>query len=175
MSEPRNLRCYDYVNRPYPAVRKLFTERALDIFRRGTTSAAQRSKAVAASLHASFAGIDISVDIDVEVQGMREEEGVAGLSPVTRITLSWEAERGAALFPIMNAELSFWPLPSGETQLELEGAYRPPLGLLGSALDAAVGHRIAEAAVHRFLHDVIEQVRVDVGEDERRSPRSINA
>jgi hypothetical protein len=62
----------------------------------------------------------------------------------------------------MQAELSFWPLTSTETQLELEGAYEPPLGLVGGAIDAAVGHRLAEAVVHRFLNDVVEQLRRDI-------------
>jgi hypothetical protein len=59
----------------------------------------------------------------------------------------------------MKAELSLWPLTSSETQLEIEGAYRPPLGVVGAAADAALGHRLAEATVHRFLDDVVEQVR----------------
>jgi hypothetical protein len=57
------------------------------------------------------------------------------------------------------AELCFFPLTSTETQLEIEGAYRPPLGIVGNAIDAAVGHRVAEATVHRFLDDVVERIR----------------
>lgn len=167
MSEPRKLCCYDYVNLPFETVRKLLRERPLDIFRRATTSAAKRSKAVAASLHASFVGIDLGVDIRLKVQGMRDDEGIAGLSPVTRVTVTWEAEHGTAFFPMMSAELSFWPLSSTETQLEIQGAYRPPLGVLGNALDAAVGHRVAEAAVHRFLGDVVEQLRRETVETGR--------
>ena len=63
------------------------------------------------------------------------------------------------VFPVMNAELLFWPLSSSETQLEIEGAYRPPLGIVGNALDAAIGHRVAEATVHRLLEDLVEQLR----------------
>lgn len=64
----------------------------------------------------------------------------------------------------MTAELSLWPLTSTETQLEILGAYRPPLGIVGNALDAAVGHRLAEATVHRFLDDVVEQLRRELPE-----------
>jgi hypothetical protein len=64
----------------------------------------------------------------------------------------------------MKAVLSFWPLTSSETQMEIEGAYRPPLGAVGNVADAAVGHRVAEAAVHRFLDDVVEQIRRELPE-----------
>jgi hypothetical protein len=161
MSE-RKLRCYQYVNRPYEGVRELLRQRALDVFQRATTSAAARASAIAASLHAGVGGIDIGVDVRIHIHAVRDEPGVAGLAPVTRIALGWEATRATALFPVMNAELSFWPLTATETQLEVEGAYRPPLGVVGSAIDAAIGHRIAEATVHRFLDDVVEQIRRDL-------------
>ena len=59
----------------------------------------------------------------------------------------------------MRAQLSAWPLTSTETQLELESAYTPPLGHAGKVFDAAIGHRVAEASVHRFLEDAVEQLR----------------
>jgi hypothetical protein len=161
MSEPR-LRSYEYVNAPFDAVRKALREQPLEIFRRATRSAAARSNAVGASLHAGFTGVEVGVDVRIQVQGMREEEGIAGLSPVTKITMGWEAERVASLFPVMRAELSFWPLTSTETQLELQGTYRPPLGIVGHAFDAAIGHRIAEAAVHRFLREIVEELRSEL-------------
>jgi hypothetical protein len=64
----------------------------------------------------------------------------------------------------MAAEISAWPLSSSETQLEIEGGYRPPLGPLGTAIDAAVGHRVAEACVHRLLEDLSEQLRRELPE-----------
>ncbi len=162
MSEPRKLRCYAYVNRPYGAVREVMRLRPLEVFQRATTSAAARASALAASLHARMAGVDVGVDVRIDVKGVRDDEGVAGLSPVTRVAIGWEAAHARGLFPIMDAELSFWPLTATETQLEIEGAYRPPLGVVGNAIDAAAGHRIAEATVHRFLDDVVEQLRQDL-------------
>lgn len=162
MSEPHKLRCYQYVNRPYESVRVLLHQRPLEVFQRATTSAAARAGEVASSLHTRFAGIEVGVDVRIHVQAVRDEEGIAGMSPLTRIRLAWEAVRAAALFPVMKAQLSFWPLTSTETQLEIEGAYQPPLGLLGNAADAAVGHRLAEATVHRFLDEVVEQLRCEL-------------
>jgi hypothetical protein len=159
MSEPRKLRCYQYVNRPYEAVRELFRQRPLEVFQPATASAAERANVVEASLRAGVAGLDVGVDVRVHLHAIHDEKGVAGLSPVTRVTLAWEAKRAAALFPVMKADLSFFPLTSTETQLDLEGSYRPPLGVVGNAADAALGHRVAEAAVHRFLEDIVEQIR----------------
>jgi len=164
MSEPRKLRCYQYVNRSFPAVRELLRLRPLEVFQHATKSAAVRAKDVTSSLHTNVGGLDVGVDVSIHVHGVRDDEGVAGLSPVTRISLAWEAAHATAFFPVMTAELSLWPLTATETQLEIEGAYRPPLGIVGNAVDAAVGHRLAEATVHRFLDDVVEQLRRELPE-----------
>ncbi len=89
----------------------------------------------------------------------REEEPIAGLSPVTCVDIGWEAARAPALFPLMRARLSAWPTTSDETQLEIEGEYQPPFGALGNTLDAVLLHRVAQASVHRLLEDVIAQIR----------------
>ena len=62
----------------------------------------------------------------------------------------------------MNAELSVYPLTPTETQLDFLGRYEPPLGILGGALDAMVGHHIAQASVHRFVTDVAKYLREHV-------------
>jgi hypothetical protein len=63
------------------------------------------------------------------------------------------------LFPLMNGELSVYPLTSTETQLDFFGVYRPPFGAVGKTMNAIVGHRIAEASVHRFVGDVAGYLR----------------
>jgi hypothetical protein len=162
MSEARKICCYGYVNRSYESVRDVLHQRPLELLQQATTSAAERANSLAASLRLGVAGIEIGVGVRIDVRAVREEEGVAGMSPVTRVVLGWEAASGSSLFPIMSAQLSAWPLMASETQLELEGSYSPPLGIVGTAIDAAVGHRIAEASVHRLLDDVIEQLRRDL-------------
>jgi hypothetical protein len=162
MSQPRTLRCYEYVNRPFDKVREILRAQPLELLQRATNSAAARAGELAATLHLQGAGLDIGVDVRPYVQRVREDEGVAGLPPATRLELAWEASRAPALFPSMHLELSAWALSSSETQLELAGEYRPPLGRVGNALDAVLGHRVAEASVHRFLEDVVEQLRREI-------------
>jgi hypothetical protein len=77
----------------------------------------------------------------------------------TKLILEWQSAKAPRWFPLMQAELSLYPLTSTETQLDFSGHYQPPLGVLGTAIDAAVGHRIAEAAVHRFMSDVADYLR----------------
>ena len=62
----------------------------------------------------------------------------------------------------MSAELRVYPLSFTETQVELVGNYDPPMGALGTALDAVLGHRIAEASVHRFVRAIVERLRQDL-------------
>jgi hypothetical protein len=159
MSEPRRLRCYEYVNRPYEEVRAALHERALQVFQRATTAAAARADALVANLRIDVGVLAVGVDVRLHVRGIHDEPGQAGVSAVTRVAIGWEAARSSSLFPTMTAELSAWALSSTETQLEIEGEYRPPMGPVGNAIDAVVGHRIAEASVKRFLDDVVEQLR----------------
>jgi hypothetical protein len=63
------------------------------------------------------------------------------------------------LFPLMKAEISIYPLTATETQLDFSGFYQPPLGPLGKAVNAIIGHRIAEVSVHRFVGDVAGYLR----------------
>ena len=81
----------------------------------------------------------------------------------TFIKLRWNAARAAALFPSMEAELIVYPLSKDETQLALQGRYTPPLGTIGSALDSLIGHRVADASVHRFVTDVASLLRDELG------------
>jgi hypothetical protein len=77
------------------------------------------------------------------------------------LALRWEATGpGSGLFPVLDADLTLSPAPgpgSGSV-LELAGVYRPPLGLVGQALDRAVLHRVAVTTVRRFLAQVAAQL-----------------
>jgi len=51
-----------------------------------------------------------------------------------------------------------WEEDYGQCRLVLEGHYDPPLGVVGKAFDAVVGHRIARDTVTTML----EQLRLDI-------------
>lgn len=163
MSKSREIRSYEYVNHPYERVRSALLEDLVGTFRDATHAAADRARSVAASLRVSIGGFEVGTAVDIELGDPVEAAAEPGRFPSMRIPISWEASKRPGLFPLMQAELSVYPLTSTETQLDFAGTYDPPLGPLGDALDAVLGHRIAEASVHRFVSDVAHHLRADLG------------
>ena len=160
----REIRAFDYVNQPYEPVRDALQKNALSIFQRATKLAEDRSGDLVASLSVDLAGVKVTKDIAIQVGDIREEAAGHGeLSRVTHIPLEWEAADSPGLFPAMRAELKVYPLSFTETQVELSGSYDPPMGVLGSAVDRMLGHRLAEASVHRFVRAIVERLKVDLG------------
>ncbi|CAN5431946.1 hypothetical protein BH10ACI3_BH10ACI3_05420 [soil metagenome] len=155
------IRVYDYVNQPYEVVRQRLTDDAVGVFRNATKVAAQRANSIASELRVNIAGIEVGTDIAITVRSVETLEKTVTAPETTRIVIEWEAAKMPRLFPFMKAELNIYALTSTETQLDLAGDYQPPLGLIGSALDAAVGHRIAEASVHQFISDVAVYLRTE--------------
>lgn len=153
------IRCYDYVNHRYERVRDALKNDALDVFQSATKSAASRAQSIAAELHVDFGGVGITTNIKVSVKDIEEKLGDALSSPTTRLLLDWEALTRPGLFPIMKGELSIYPLTSSETQLDFWGIYEPPFGAVGKAMNAIIGHRIAEVCVHRFIDEVAGYLR----------------
>jgi hypothetical protein len=159
MSTGREIRSYDYVNRPYERVRDALRQNALTVFRSATKSAAARAQSIAAELHVDFGGIGVKTDINISVKSIEEKIVDATSTPTTRLLLEWEAATVPGLFPLMRGELSVYPLTSTETQLDFSGFYEPPFGAVGRTMNAIVGHRIAEVSVHRFVSDVAGYLR----------------
>ncbi len=163
MSKKHSIRCYDYVNHPYAKVRAELFAHAEQVFRKATSSAESRAETVAAGLHVNIAGLEIGKDIEIKIKGLDEVEH--NQSARSSLILEWKAASAPGLFPVMDGELSFYPITGTETQLDFQGSYQPPLGVLGKALDAVVGHRIAEASVHQFILEVASYLRehIDAG------------
>jgi hypothetical protein len=153
------IRCYDYVNHPYAQVRDALSKDAPALFQAATKAASSRAQSVASALRVEIGGIGVDADIKVSVKNIEEKVSEAMSVPVTKLQIEWEAAAMPHLFPLMKAELSLYPLTGTETQLDFWGLYEPPLGPLGKAVNAIVGHRIAEASVHRFVSDVAEYLR----------------
>jgi len=164
VSKGRAIRFFDYVNRPYAQVKDLLEVDASEVFRAATHAAESRAGAVAAALRVKVAGLEVAKDVAVRIHEIEEIEGDAGAPPVTRIRLEWEAVTAPRLFPFMRADLSIYPLTPTETQLDLEGTYEPPLLAIGQAMNAAIGHRIAEASVHQFVRDIGRHLRSALAE-----------
>lgn len=159
MSKGQRIRSYDYVNHPYEKVRDALIRNPAIVFQAATKAAAARANTLASELRVDLAGIKLGADIAIAVKSVAQPPPTAGSGPATIVHLEWEAATNPHLFPFMTAELAIYPLTATETQLDFSGVYEPPLGVLGSAVNALVGHRIAESSVHRFVSDVAQHLR----------------
>ena len=159
MSKGFEIHCYDYVNHPYAQVRDALSKDPLTLFRSATKAAASRAQSVASELRVEVGGVGVEAEIMISVKNIEEKVSEATSIPATRMHLEWESATMPHLFPLMKAEISIYPLTSTETQVDFQGTYEPPLGALGIAMNALVGHRIAEASVHRFVGDVAGYLR----------------
>ncbi len=76
---------------------------------------------------------------------------------VTTVWLRWEATGAAGgLFPALEADLILAAKGQDQTQVTLNGYYRPPFGRLGAGLDRALMHRVASATIRALLHSVAD-------------------
>lgn len=156
----KELHCYEYVNRPYAEVRDALINDAIGVFERATQTATGRANALVSNLKVEVAGLEVGKNVVIRVTGVHPEKDAPGhlASQAIRIDLEWQAETNSSLFPSMRASLLAYPLSATETQLDLRGTYDPPGGVFGSAADRLIGHRIAEASVHRFLDEVADRL-----------------
>ena len=163
MTAEREIRCYEYVNHGYERVSRLLVADPTGLFQRATSTAAARAEALVSKLKVSVAGLEVGKDVKIEVDSVATDRHPPGeiTGPAMALTIHWSAATGAAFFPSMRAELLVYPLSAEETQLDLRGWYTPPGGLVGGAADALVGHRVAEASVHRFLQDVAARLSAE--------------
>jgi hypothetical protein len=159
MSSEHRLRCYDYVNQPFERVRDVMRENAQDIVRVATSRASQREQSIAAQLRVRVGVLEIATDVSVELGKPEDTTSSPFGYEVVVFPLSWNATSRPSLFPHMKGKLLVYPLSRSETQLEFEGTYDPPFGLLGEAIDALAGKRIAEASVLTFVQDIAAHLR----------------
>jgi hypothetical protein len=102
---------------------------------------------------ARVGALGLSREVSVQVRDLAQREGSAGLA------IRWEVTGpGGALFPVLDADITMHPAGGNTSLLTLAGAYRPPLGALGEALDRAVLRRVAAATVRNFLSRVAAEI-----------------
>jgi hypothetical protein len=156
----QSLSYYGYVERPYDEVRERLHQAPLELFQRATSSGARRATDMFSQLRIGD-GVQLGIATSIQIDQMRDDLPVEGGPPLTgtSVDLTWKASTMPALFPLMHATLSAWPVTESETQIVIDGHYDPPFGLVGTAIDRAVGHRVAQASVHRFLEDLLDELR----------------
>jgi len=77
----------------------------------------------------------------------------------TLLPMTWKATGAERMFPQLDADIEVAALGANRTQLSISARYRPPMGVIGRALDRALLHRVAEATIKDFLDRVGESIQ----------------
>ena len=72
------------------------------------------------------------------------------------VPMRWEPGSFERLLPMFDADVELLSLGEGHCRLSMSGRYQVPLAQLGATLDRLAMHRVAEAAVRRFLSEISE-------------------
>lgn len=155
----RHVYLFDFLSHPYEEVRDLLRDRPTDIFAHADQEAALRTDELLATLGVPLGKTIVGRSVLVELDGFEERSRPF---PIAKLPLRWRAAELPALFPSMEADLEAYPLSRTETQVSLLGRYRPPLGPLGSLVDAALLHRVAQASLQRFFRQLLGQMQVQL-------------
>lgn len=152
----RALHCYAYVEAPWDQVSRLLAEDSRSVLQHATLDAADQAKQISRTLRLEVAGFEVAKDVRIEVGEFVPREATRSVVP-----LRWHADRGRMLFPELAADLEVASVSFDPplTQLTVSGSYEPPLGLLGAGVDRLMLHRLAEATIHRFIHEVADELR----------------
>ena len=67
------------------------------------------------------------------------------------VPITWEPVGLESLLPRLDATIEVGVLGQDRTQLAISARYRPPLGVVGRAIDRVLLHRVAEATLKDFL------------------------
>lgn len=77
----------------------------------------------------------------------------------TVLPMRWRPTGSEALFPSLEADIEVAGLGPHRTQLSVSAQYRPPLGMVGRAIDRTLLHRVAEATMKDFVDGMGEAVK----------------
>ena len=111
-------------------------------------------------LQTYLAGNDAAIALRLPIGDLRLERDVdvrltpkPGYPGYKLLDVSW-APRDGGPYPAFTGTLTVADEGAGWSRIELDGTYKPPFGVVGAAVDAAVGHRIAAATATELLVDL---------------------
>ncbi len=144
----RHLYAYRELDVPWQQAVDALTEHRAALF--GDATDATVHGAVT-RLHTTVAGLDVGRDVTVRLGPIRD----LGMHTVS-MALTWDAVDGHGIFPRMlgSIELTAMSDHPARTQLTFLGTYTPPLGVVGTIVDAAAGHKVADDTIDHFIDEV---------------------
>lgn len=153
----RPLYAYAYAKVNYDDAIAMLAEDPEGLLQSATETSVEHANEVVSNLHVEVGGFDLGRDVVIHLGRFEPVEQLRGIIPLT-----WQAASGHVLFPTVDAtlEVAALSLHPPMVQVTLAGTYDPPFGAVGRVLDRAVTHRLAEAVIHRFVHEVAERLEV---------------
>ena len=115
-----------------------------------------------ASLQALGLPSGLAVDHDV-IASFDPTNQAPGLA--NGVAVAWKPV-GDGPFPTFRGLLAISAATPKSSTLSLDGEYEPPLGVVGAAFDAAVGHKIAESTADELLNVIGTRIHDDYVHDE---------
>jgi hypothetical protein len=152
----RTLYVYAYVEAPFDEVSHLLAADATGLLQQATDESVEQASTLSRKLRVAVGGFDVGSDVSIEVGDFEPRAVTRSVVP-----LRWHSEKGRLLFPRLTAELEVAAIVFDPplTQLTVSGSYEPSPGLLGAGADKLLLHRLAEATLHRFTHEVADEIR----------------
>ncbi len=123
------------------------------------------------ALTIDFTGLHVPASGSVGVRVQLTGNPAIG-DPPSQFALSLEAEGLGALFPRFEGFVAPSPLGASCTELWLQGRYDPPLGPIGSAVDATVMNGVAKTSLEGFLRRLAADVTDSVKREQAKEARA---
>jgi hypothetical protein len=159
-----DIEIYDQIELPYALVRPAM-QQTLEAM------AENRPPYEKLALTIDFTGLHVPATGSVSVRVHLDGNPTTG-EPPSQFALSVEAESLGGLFPRFEGFVAPNPLGASCTELWLQGRYDPPLGPLGSAVDATVMHGVAKRSLEGFLHRLTADVTDSVKREQAKEARA---
>ena len=142
------VRSFAEVERPFEAVRSLLLDRPERWLPGLATDAGHRGEQLLAEV--GFGSEHTRVDKRVLIKLRAPMEFPSRFV----LPMEWRPVSARNLLPKVEGDLEIAALGPRRTHVSLSARYRPPLGVVGRALDRALLHRVAEATVKDFVDGV---------------------
>lgn len=143
----RDVQFVQAIDASYESVRDLLRERACWVL--------CGSDEPQVSLEAHLGGTEITREMDVEIVAFDEP---AGMAAGAHLLFRGDASKHPDLFPHLEARLDAVPISEERTALFLVSTYKPPLGVIGGAIDSLGLHRFAEESLHGLFTGIAERL-----------------
>ncbi len=149
----RDLQFVRTIDAPYEGVRDRLRDDAPGLLGVGRDP-------IRATLSAGLRGTAITREVAIEVVGYDEPDTAAAGA---HLMFRADDARRPGMFPHLEARLDAIPAAADRTALFLIATYKPPMGMLGGAADAALLHRVAARSLSGLFERIAAAVQAGPG------------